>query len=110
MIFKNIRMKLYNTSREFKATRSTKRKVKARKTFHSSLSTNYELMLRIYLADKQNKTVQKKLRSPKFTQVRKARADKSFSSAIWNNLTQVVQKANHFITTWSTPKVEMLTK
>jgi hypothetical protein len=103
-------MKVHNTSRDFKATRSTKKKVKPRKSFDSNLSTNYELMLRIYLADKQNKSVKEELTSPRFIEVRKVRGAKSFSSTLWNNLTQVVHRANHFITAWSSPKVEMLTK
>jgi hypothetical protein len=103
-------MKIYNTSRDFKATRSPKKKVKSKKSFHSNLSTNYELMLRIYLADKQNKLAKEKFNSPRFTEVRKESVVKTLSSSIWNNLTQVVHRANHFITTWSSPKVEMLTK
>jgi len=103
-------MKIHNTSRDFKATRSTKKKAKARKSFHSNLSMNYELMLRIYLADKHNKLAKEKVTSPRFTEPRNAGVAKSFSSTIWNNFTQVVQKANHFITAWSSPKVEMLTK
>jgi hypothetical protein len=103
-------MNIYNTSRNFKATRSTRKKVKARKSFHSNLSTNYELMLRIYLADKQNKAAKERLTSPKFSEVRNATVAKRFSSTIWNNLAQVVHRANHFITAWSGPKVEMITK
>jgi len=103
-------MKIHNTSRDFKATRTPKRKVKAKKIFRSSLSTDYELMLRIYLTEKQNKLSREKMYAPRCTGVVNARVGKSFSSGFWNNLTQVVQRANHFITSWSGPKVEMLTK
>jgi len=103
-------MKIYNTSRDFKAGSAPKRKVRTKKSFDPNLSTNYELMLRIYLAEKQNKLAKERYNTPRFTKARRAKRVKSFSSSIWYSLTQVVQRANNFITTWSSPKVEMLTK
>jgi hypothetical protein len=97
--------------RHFKAASSPKRKLKPRKSaFNSNLSTNYELMLRLYLINKEHKMAKAGLQYPRLAEDSRMEQTKPVSSTVWNNIVQVINKANQLISTFSHPKMEVLSK
>ena len=62
-----------------------------RNSFNSNLSTNYELMLRLYLVNKEQTLSKDGLRYWKLPQPEKVNNRKEQSS-FWNNITQVLNK------------------
>src|SRR3954470_9829793 len=97
--------------RQFKAASSPKRKLQPRKSaFNSNLSTSYELMLRLYLINKEHKLTKAGLQHPRLVEQARIEQTKPVSSTVWNNIVQVINKANQLISTFSHPKMEVLSK
>jgi hypothetical protein len=103
-------MKVNNTSEKFKAARSSGRiGKKKRSSFNATLSTNYELMLRLYLISKEQRLSKQALKYVKLTQNKKVDTTKTHSS-VWNNIVQVVHKANQLINALNHTEIEIATK
>jgi hypothetical protein len=111
-MIKNFTMKANsNKSRKFKTARSFGTTVKTKRgSFNSNLSTNYELMLKIYLVQKEQQLTKEGVKYPKVAESKKADDIKAYSFSVWNNIAQVFTKANQLIINLSRPAMGMLSK
>lgn len=80
-----------------------------RKSFNSNLSTNYELMLQIYLLNKEETLSKKKLKHFKVVESEKS-AETKVNSSVWSSIIQVVNRTNQFINIVNRNRVAIITK
>jgi hypothetical protein len=100
-----------NPPKKFKTAGSSGTMAKTkRSSLNSNLSTNYELMLRIYLVQKEQQLSKEGLKYPKVAVSKKVNHTKVESFTVWNNITHVFAKANNLIANFSRPAIGMLWK
>ena len=98
-------------SRKFKTASPLRTAAKTKRgSFNANLSTNYELMLRIYLVEKKQQQSKEGVKYPKVAESKKMDQPKAYSFSVWNNITQVFTKANNIITNLSWPAIGILSK
>jgi hypothetical protein len=100
-----------NKSANLRTARPAQKAVRRRKkASNKSLATNYELMLRFYLINKEQASLKQELR---YTKPIAAKAELSTSATpvvIWGNITHAIGKATQMISILSRPKISFLTK
>jgi hypothetical protein len=98
----------YN-SRRFKTGQPERSRVRPMsKASNPKLVSNYETMLRLYLITKEQSLSKKELKYTKLDSVEKVGKTREVISSAWNNILQVVQKANQLISSVR-PGVSMVT-
>jgi lysyl-tRNA synthetase class I len=95
-----------NKVRKFKAIAVRSKGKTTRKSFNSNLVSNYEMMLKLYLLNKQQAEAKKELKYVPLVAPEKAPYAKS-NYSVWYNLVQVVRKSNQLISTLGRPGITM---
>ena len=89
-----------NKTRKSKYFRAPERRLKTKsKASKVNLSINYELMLKLYLLNKEQASSKEELKYYKAGRIKNNAISKASSSSVWNNLLQVLQRANGLLHT-----------